>query len=333
MLMASCGLYIVGTRALERPSSHRAIFADGSADSTLREGVDLELSHWFPNRTPERYKADTSTEICMNFVASGDVDFDLVVNNHADVDGVLAVFTLLHPETALLHRAIIVSAAEMGDFWGWGELAAQVLFQTLTKEIDALSSAGVDPQITYERSPALVAHLIEEAFVDPQIEESLTPLKRSVEWVVGDEISRRDYHSRFVHYAIPAHLCEGRFEAALRVPPFNAIISDECLFWPQARSRWDREKIQLVSVETREGWYYDVWYPSYSWADTPNSWRAPGLDFTGDSNAFRLSYAPLEAAARDLERQEPRVSCGESKPISHHLLPSPEGDTPWFCLS
>src|SRR5206468_4962499 len=87
---------------------------------------------------------------------------------------------------------------------------------------------------------------------------------------------------------------------------FNAAISDHCLLWPQARARWDRDKVSLVSVEAPGGWYYDVWYPSYSWADTPNSWRAPGLNSTDQSNGFRLSYAPLEAAARELQRREPK---------------------------
>jgi hypothetical protein len=83
--MTTPRLHILGTKTRERPSSVRTIFADGSADRSLRTGVDLELSHWYPNRTPESYKADTSTEICMNFVASADVNFDLVINNHADV--------------------------------------------------------------------------------------------------------------------------------------------------------------------------------------------------------------------------------------------------------
>ena len=289
---------------LERPSSRRTIFADGSPDTDMRDGVDLELSHWFPNRTPEKFAADTSTEICMNFVASEDADFELVVNNHADVDGVLSVFTLLHPGAALAHRTTIISAAEMGDFWGWGEAAAQVLFQSLTQHIDALTNADADPQIIYERCLAHVDSLIQRAFVDPNIEETLAPLRRSVDWIVQGRIRREEYHSRFVHYAVPRDLCESRLDSALWIPHFNAMISDECLFWPQARARWDREKVQLVSLETTRGWHYDVWYPAYLWADTPNSWRAPGLDFTGSSNGYKLSYAPLEAAAREFQRRE-----------------------------
>ncbi len=150
----------------ERPESRRTIFADGASEG-LREGIDLELSHWVPNRTPANFKADTSTEICMNFVASGDLDYDLVVNNHADVDGVLSVFTLLHPATALAHRPTIVSAAQMGDFWGWGEHEAQVLFQSLSEQVDALTNANADPQVVYERCLDHTHRVIDDGFSDP----------------------------------------------------------------------------------------------------------------------------------------------------------------------
>jgi hypothetical protein len=129
-------------------------------------------------------------------------------------------------------------------------------------------------------------------------------LTRSVDLIVQGTVTRREYHDRFVHYGLPADLCKDNVEAALRVPKFNAAISDEVLLWPQARARWDREKVQLTSVESADGWYYDLWYPSYLWAETPDSWRAPGLDLKGDSNAYKLSFAPLAAAVWDFQRRE-----------------------------
>jgi hypothetical protein len=297
-------MYIEGTKCLERPDSRRTVFADGTADATFRTDVDLELSHWIPNRTPAAFKADTSTEICVNFVASGDADYELVVNNHADVDGVLSVFTLLHPVTALAHRETIVSAAAMGDFWGWGELPAQVLFQSLTEQIDTLSDANADPQIVFERCLAHLDGLIDEGFSDPDIEGTLAPLVRSVDWVKDGTIGRTEYHPRFVHYSVPTRVADGVLESALRVPRFNAFITDEVLFWPQARARWDREKVQLVSIETPGGRYHDLWYPSYLWAETPASWQAPGLTHEPAAHAYRLSFAPLDAAVRDLQQSE-----------------------------
>lgn len=302
--MPSPRLFISGTKMLDRPNSRRTIFADGSPDATARPGVDVELSHWFPNQTPHHLKADTSTEICMNFVASENVDWDVVVNNHVDVDGVLSVFTLLHPETALTHRTTIVSAAEMGDFWGWGEHPAQVLFQGLTEQIDTRTSANADPQEICEECLAYVDALIERRFLDPDVEISLMPLHRSVDWIVSERILRKEHHSRFSAYAVPNELCENRLEMALCIPSFNAAISRDCLVWPQARARWDREKVQLVCFETPEGWYYDLWYPGYMWAETPNSWRAPGLIFSGRTNGYELSNAPLQAAAADLQSRE-----------------------------
>src|SRR5262245_58057059 len=112
--------------ATPRPAARGVIYCDGGTDDRFREGVDLELSHWIPNRTPERFKADTSTEICLSFIASGDRSFELVVNNHADVDGVLAVFTLVAGEWALEHRQTLAQAAHMGDFWGWGECTPRI---------------------------------------------------------------------------------------------------------------------------------------------------------------------------------------------------------------
>ena len=46
-----------------RPSAHGVIYCDGGTDDRFRAGVDLQLSHWIPNETPEPFKADTSTEI------------------------------------------------------------------------------------------------------------------------------------------------------------------------------------------------------------------------------------------------------------------------------
>jgi len=183
-------MYIEGTKQFERPESRRTVFADGGSNETYRPRRDVELSHWIPNRTPKAFKADTSTEICMNFVEVGKANYDLVVNNHADVDGVLSIFTLLHPATALAHRETLVSAAAMGDFWGWGETAAQVLFQSLTEQIDTLTDAHADPQVVFDRCLAHISTLIEAGFEDPDIESTLAPLSTSVRWVEEGTIAR-----------------------------------------------------------------------------------------------------------------------------------------------
>ncbi len=69
-------------------------------------GEAVHLTHWRGNRTPEELRADTSTEIALNLVASPRRDeltqgIDLVTNNHFDTDGLLSVWTVLAGPRAL----------------------------------------------------------------------------------------------------------------------------------------------------------------------------------------------------------------------------------------
>src|SRR5689334_12326395 len=73
---------------------------DGTVDNSIH------FSHWHGNATPTEVKADTSTEIALNLVASPNRapltnGIELVTNNHFDTDGVLSVWTVLNGERAL----------------------------------------------------------------------------------------------------------------------------------------------------------------------------------------------------------------------------------------
>jgi hypothetical protein len=88
---------------------------DGTVDNSIH------FSHWQGNTTPAEVKADTSTEIALNLVASPNraaltQGIDLVVNNHFDTDGVMSCWTVLNGERALEYHDLLISAAEAGDF-------------------------------------------------------------------------------------------------------------------------------------------------------------------------------------------------------------------------
>jgi len=51
-----------------RPDVERIVFCDGTGGGISRPETDLELSHWRPNKTPAKYRAGTSTEICFRFL-------------------------------------------------------------------------------------------------------------------------------------------------------------------------------------------------------------------------------------------------------------------------
>lgn len=289
--------YITGAHA--RPPSRQTIFADGSADDTFREGVDLELSHWVPNRTPPRYKADTSTEICLNFVADPlPGDWDLAINNHLDVDGVLGVYVLTHPERALAHRDTLAAASRMGDFWDWGPPRALRLFQGLTSYMFAFELGKTPLQSIYARCFARIDRLLDPNTPDPaEVLKARDVLETAEARLASGEVTRRVYHPRFVHYQLDTR----ELARALHVPPFNAAIDGAAWFPPQARNRRDREKVQLVSVA---GGYHDLWYPGYRWAETPDAWVAPGFRFAGSTNGYYYGHPPLEAAVKELQAAE-----------------------------
>ena len=88
---------------------------DGTVDNSIH------FSHWEGNSTPTEVKADTSTEIALNLVASPNraaltQGIELVTNNHFDTDGTLSCWTVLVGERALAYRDLLISAAEAGDF-------------------------------------------------------------------------------------------------------------------------------------------------------------------------------------------------------------------------
>src|ERR1044071_7326518 len=90
-----------------------------SVDGTVENSI--HFSHWEGNRTPAEVKADTSTEIALNLVASPNRaaltnGIELVTNNHFDTDGTLSVWTVLNGERALPYRDLLIAAAEAGDF-------------------------------------------------------------------------------------------------------------------------------------------------------------------------------------------------------------------------
>lgn len=291
--------------ARPRPAAERILYCDGSgANAGLRDGIDVDLSHWIPNRTPTRYRADTSTAICMSFVAAGGArpEGDLALNNHADVDGFLSVFTLVEGEAALAHRDVIVSAAEMGDFAAWGEHPAQVLYQSLALLRESLLAAHADPFDIYARAFERARAVLAGAPA-PETEEGLAALAESARLLEEGAVERKPWHARFVHYVLPRALAERDRARALAVPPFDRPLGPGPLVWPHARNRLDGERVQLVSVETDDGWFHDLWYPGYLWADTPSRWTPPGL-VREDSNGSRLDHPPLARALAQLQERE-----------------------------
>jgi hypothetical protein len=292
---------IVGSTSA-RPDAERIIFCDGTGGELFRPETDIELSHWRPNTTPAEYRAGTSTEMCYRFLdAPRPGAWVVAVNNHVDVDGILSVYALVHSEHALAHRQAIIEAAEMGDFWGWGEAASQRVFQGVTQ----LMRAGGEGRAIYAEAFRRIPGLIEGADAEAsRIDESLAPLRRGVELVERGEIRRSPIGERLAQYVIPLSVAGDDDKLASYVPEFNEVISDNAVLWPQVRARWDAERVCVVSTERRAGWFHDLWFPGYLWADTEALWRVPGMNYHDGMGSYDLDSPRFAAAFAALQRQE-----------------------------
>jgi len=160
------------------------VIVDGAGiDSTV-----LVLSHWPGSATPAEFKADTSTEIVLNYLRSDRADellsgAEALSNNHFDIDGLMGIWAMLNAEQALEHAGLLNAIAECGDFERWeGEHAAKAVcaingletsesspFATrLTGVTDHNERTGILYEEMLERVPALLYDIdsLEELWFD-----------------------------------------------------------------------------------------------------------------------------------------------------------------------
>ena len=252
-----------------------------SVDGTVPNSV--HFSHWEGNETPQELKADTSTEIALNLMASPHRDsftqgIELVTNNHFDCDGVLSVWTVLNGERALEYRDLLIAAAEAGDFSEYssddgvrvsiaiqgaeqsspnnddGSPLAQMLagreFATRVVDNDALAYELVLPEV--ERLLTNV-NAYEPLWHDgwKAVAEAIESFERGrsqARWFLDSGIS--------VVTLAPEIFSGGGFSPTRHSAPFTAI------------SKYARGELFLIAIPTNGGWFYRLDYPYYSWAET-----------------------------------------------------------------
>ncbi|MBX9621506.1 MAG: hypothetical protein K2X28_05715 [Alphaproteobacteria bacterium] len=294
--------YAQGSKS-KRPESQCAIYVDGTAGEEFRESIDIELSHWVPNRTEKRYKAGTSTEICLKYIdANESLPYDLVINNHLDIDGILSVFVLCYPKIALTHRNVLVGASKTGDFWAWSEGRSLKLFQELTLLYRRLDASNIDLQKAYELCFDFILKLLKSPEAASPVQDIL---ERQFSLIEQRKIKRSEVSPRLTAYFVPQNLSKGKVKEFLHIPKFNEPLSEELPLWPQVRNRLDEEKIQLFAVETENGIHYDLWYPGYVWADTQGLWRPPGLILSDTMEApLQIQWPELSQVIQRLNEIE-----------------------------
>ncbi len=91
-------------------------------DGAAQEDTVLTLSHWPGSGSPPEFRADTSTEIVLNYLTTPGAreqyapNVKAVSNNHFDEEGLCSVWAMLHPKLARKKRDLLVDVATAGDF-------------------------------------------------------------------------------------------------------------------------------------------------------------------------------------------------------------------------
>lgn len=314
-VMNSEKLFYIKNPKTKKPSSLCSIYVDGTGGKEFREGIDYELSHWIPNKTQDQYKAGTSTEICFKFLKQQpSTPYDLVINNHMDIDGILSTFVLVYPEFALQHQSTLEEASKTGDFWAWAEGKSLTLFQELTQLYRNLEQQKVDLQKAYEVCFDFILKLLQSPEIHSPAQEIL---EKQFSLIGQGKIKRKEITPHFVSYYVPFYLTKGKVNEFLKVPGPDTPLSEEVAFWPQVRNRLDSEKIQLVAIETEKGMHYDLWYPGYVWADTYGLWLPEGLRERDAS--ITIEKPALTNAIEELNKAETGLCTWKFFPCLHIL--------------
>ena len=258
---------------------------DGTVDNSIH------FSHWQGNRTPPEVKADTSTEIALNLVASPNraeltKGIELVTNNHFDTDGVLSVWTVLNGERALAYRDLLIAAAEAGDFSEYSSddgvrvsIAIQGSDQASPNNDDGSPFAGLlagaevyDDARAYDLVLPEVERLLTNiSDYEPLWREGWANVAAAIEsFEPGKSTVTEFSDAKISLITLAPELFDGTgFSPTRHSAPFTAI------------SKFANGELFLIAIPTSSGWFYRLDYPYYSWAETVVRPRIARRDLSG----------------------------------------------------
>lgn len=291
-----------------------------SVDGTVPNSI--HFSHWQGNETPLALKADTSTEIALNLVASPQRDeltrgLELVTNNHFDTDGVLSVWTVLQGERALAFRERLISAAEAGDFSEWTSddgVRTSIVIQGPDQPLP--NEAILSPLANHLAGREVTDEAEAYELVLPEVERVITR--------TGDyEALWSDAWRRIERTAESFERGESKVEEDTEAKLSTVTLAPEVFsptgFNPSEHTvpvtavpRYARGQLFLIALPSRAGSFYRVDYPYYSWAETvvrprirrpdlsPVIQELNELETEHDRGRWRLDSSELSSAIKFL---------------------------------
>lgn len=260
------------------------IAAEGPAGSLgvdgLPRGCAALWSHWphAPEPPPE-LADDTATGMALK--AAEDPDrwlsaFPLVVDDHADVDGLLALATCADPRTARRHRTLLRDAAECSDFTCWINAPALRLVLLINRRLAHCHDDHARTQVATAIAKDLEG-LCAAAFQgDCELDAPVSMVESSLD---------RLHSGQGVTTALAGDTLVIRWNGTDRgTDPFAATTVDTA-YSPFALSAFAPNRAQLLVVEDPNGGHR-LWLdaPRHAWARTVRRTPWPMRDLSAAAN-------------------------------------------------
>jgi hypothetical protein len=245
----------------------------------MMSGAERTYSHWRgAPALPDALRADTSTGILLKAGQEPQrwlAGLEWACNDHVDADGLLAVALACQPGLGRAQQALLIGAAEAGDFTAYPGAAAYRLLLRLNQYIRSCCARSADWQAAaYRDIPAALPELIRTS---------------------GEADDERDAQVRLVEET-QARLRTGdgflveRAERLLSIgwrrrlgqgsDAFNVVHQREDLPLHAIAAIARADEFQLLAMATPSGTVYQLDAPRHSWAETVELPHVPWPDLS-----------------------------------------------------
>lgn len=221
----------------------------------------LQISHWQGNKSPQEFKADTSTEMAFKLIESPEkkkhlTGIEIVSNNHFDADGLISAYVLVHPSLAAEYKSSLINIARTGDF-------AEFRTEDALKANTVIESMG-DPENGFFKGelkgksyPAMMQLIYEKGFsMMPEIIENIDKFEEY--WKKDFDLFEKSEESFEKHESVFSNYADCRL----------SVI--ESPFELHTVSRFSHADFEIVlsAIKAGGGRRYQLEYKPVTWFDT-----------------------------------------------------------------
>jgi hypothetical protein len=303
-------------KAYSKLSGVPNIIVDGAA----QHDTVLTLSHWPGSGSPPEFRADTSTEIVLNYLATPGAKeryaprVRTVSNNHFDADGLCAVWAVLNPKLALDKQELLVDVAAAGDFSTYRRpQAAKVVFTIRSHanpETSPVAKAlegddGTGSSLYDALLPLLEGFLEETDRYGPYWDEEWSAMLKSKTAMVMGEVDLREIphvdlavaqSPEFLHPMVLYSNTE-RLRVLTALPGGQYRLRYRYETWIQYASRPVMPRVDLVPLLPR---LQALEQEKVQWSFDGNASITPALQPIGPEGQTAASSLSLEALLDEL---------------------------------